>query len=282
MTRDHESTKHSRSVPVSPDPRPTGRSGVLTVDGSPLAGRARPFVMAHRGASAIAIENSLDAFRIAIEAGADVIETDLQLTVDGHIVCFHDETAERMTGEPLRVATATAWEVDRLRLRAPGGSGSLIQRERIPRLEEVLELVPPDVVLALELKDARFGTSRGAALLADALRERIAARGVFAISFDLAALHMLRRYAPDLPIGHITLNRLLPFQSVDLLGPFWRLLRLNPFYVRHAHANGRLVAPLDPDPHARLAYYVRKRVDAILTADPEETRRRLDRLRQSV
>ncbi len=256
------------------------RSGVrVDVATSPLAGRPRPYVMAHRGASAIATENSLSAFRIAIEAGADVIETDLQLTSDNRIVCFHDETTERMTGDLLRVGTATAGELSRLRLSKHDSSAS--ERQHIPFLEELLDIAPRNVVLALELKDARFATLDGAALLTAALAERITDRSVFVISFDLAALHAVRRVAPGLPIGHITLNRLLPLQSVDLLGPFWRLLRLNPFYVRHAHAMGRWVAPLDPDPHARLAYYVRKRVDAVLTADPAETRRRLDGLRGS-
>ena len=254
--------------------------GSVRVETSPLHGRKRPYVMAHRGASDAATENSLTAFRIAIESGADVIETDLRMTADDRVVCFHDETAERMSGDPTRIDAATLAEVRRLRLRPSGASAR--GEEQVPLLEELLDMTPPDVVLALELKDRSFSTPEGAARLIEQLGERIEQQSVFAISFDLPVLHAIRQTAPRLPIGHITLNRPFPLQSADLLGPFWRLLLMNPFYVRHAHARGRLVAPLDPDLNARLSYYVRKKVDAVLTNDPAETRRRLDAIRQDI
>ncbi|MHB2169546.1 glycerophosphodiester phosphodiesterase [Alsobacter sp. R-9] len=64
----------------------------------------RTLVIAHRGASALAPENSTESFRAALTAGADAIETDVRLTRDGVVVCFHDSTLARLAaGDPRRV-----------------------------------------------------------------------------------------------------------------------------------------------------------------------------------
>ena len=55
-------------------------------------GRTQPAIVAHRGASHDAPENTLEAFDLAWQQGADIIEGDFQLTADGEIVCYHDDT----------------------------------------------------------------------------------------------------------------------------------------------------------------------------------------------
>ena len=60
-------------------------------------------IVAHRGASHDAPENTLSAFKLAIEQGADGFEADFYLTTDGHIVCFHDKDTERISGEKLSI-----------------------------------------------------------------------------------------------------------------------------------------------------------------------------------
>src|SRR5215210_2034266 len=66
-----------------------------------------PVNLAHRGASASAPENTLEAFRIAVEAGAGGLELDVHLTRDGHVVVIHDDTVERTTGGTGSVAEMT-------------------------------------------------------------------------------------------------------------------------------------------------------------------------------
>src|SRR5262245_43534580 len=58
---------------------------------------AAPFVVAHRGASAYAPEHTVEAYRLALEQGADYVEQDLSLTKDGVLVCSHDPSLERIT-----------------------------------------------------------------------------------------------------------------------------------------------------------------------------------------
>ncbi|MCZ7571480.1 MAG: glycerophosphodiester phosphodiesterase family protein [Ardenticatenaceae bacterium] len=232
--------------------------------------RPKPYLMAHRGASDHAPENTLGSFRLALEAGADIIETDLWFTRDGELVCHHDATVARMTGRPGRVAEMTLSEVQSLRVRSR--FDERFPDEHIPTLAELLDLLPPEVVLTVELKDPRFSDSAWAERLARQAAERVVRQAIVAISFRRRNLQGLRAAAPTFPIGHIAVVEPFPTQQVDVLGPFWPLLFVNPGYVAWAHRRGKWVCPLDPAPHKRLQWYLRLGVDAILTNDPAATR----------
>ena len=101
-------------------------------------------VLGHRGYSAKYPENTLLAFKKAIEAGADGIELDVWLTKDGEVVVIHDETVDRTSNGSGRVKEMTLEELKELDF----GNG-----ERIPTLEEVFEAVPEDSVVNVEIKD---------------------------------------------------------------------------------------------------------------------------------
>ena len=68
---------------------------------------AEPLIIAHRGVSAHALENSLAACTLAVDHAADGIEVDVQLTRDGRVVLMHDSTLARMTGSPTAVSSTT-------------------------------------------------------------------------------------------------------------------------------------------------------------------------------
>jgi glycerophosphoryl diester phosphodiesterase len=250
--------------------QPTARRPeALLPAGHPFRVRPRPLVMAHRGDSEHAPENTLAAFRRALDEGADVLETDLWLSADGHFVCHHDATLERMTGDPRAVTEVGL--ADLARLAVTGRFGPAFAAERVPTLEQLLDDLPPAVVLVVELKDPRFARPELAARLAAQLAERAAAFTTVAVSFDLGYLAV--------PVGHITLRHLLPTQPTELLGPAWPLVFANPFYVRMAHRRGQLVGALDPTPGRRLRWYLARGADAVLSNDPGATRQALDRLR---
>jgi glycerophosphoryl diester phosphodiesterase len=110
----------------------------------------RPVVVAHRGASWDAPENTIAAFREAWRQGADAIEGDFRISADGVIVCVHDETTERTAGEALVVAETT---FDELRgLDVGTWKDGAFAGERIPTLEEVLATVPEGGLVYIELK----------------------------------------------------------------------------------------------------------------------------------
>lgn len=107
-------------------------------------------IWAHRGASAYAPENTLEAFRLAVEQQADGVELDVQLTKDGKVVVIHDETIDRVSSGQGYVKDYTLKELKKMSFNKlhPEYQGA-----KIPTLKEVLELLKPtDLTVNIELK----------------------------------------------------------------------------------------------------------------------------------
>ena len=155
-------------------------------------------VIAHRGASGYAPENTLAAFKRAIALGATFIETDLQLSRDSRFVAIHDDTVNRTTGGTGKVHDLSL--ADLKRLDAGAWFGSEFAGERIPTLDEILEFSKKhDVVFYLELKPG--GSWGGEHALIGALRESQAVARTVVISFDAGVLEGLRKIEPTLMTG---------------------------------------------------------------------------------
>lgn len=109
-----------------------------------------PEIIAHRGASADAPENTLAAIQLAWQQGADAAEIDVQLTADGQLVAIHDETTLRTGGVDWGVTDRTLAELKTLDVGL--WKSRQFFGERIPTLEEVLDLVPAGKRLFIEVK----------------------------------------------------------------------------------------------------------------------------------
>lgn len=155
-------------------------------------------VIAHRGASGHAPENTMAAFRRAVALGATFIETDLQLSRDARLVAIHDDTVDRTTNGKGAVHSLTLAELRRLD--AGSWFGSEFAGERIPTLDEILAFSKKnDVVFYLELKPA--GSWGGEHALIGALRESGEIARVVVISLDPGVIGALRRIEPLLMTG---------------------------------------------------------------------------------
>jgi glycerophosphoryl diester phosphodiesterase len=155
-------------------------------------------IIAHRGASGNAPENTLAAFRKAVALGATFIETDLHLSRDARFVAIHDATVNRTTNGQGAVHDMAL--ADLRKLDAGSWFGSEFTGERIPTLEEILEFSKKnDVVFYLEIKPgAAWG---GEHALVGALRETGEIPRVVVISFDAAIVLNLRKIEPTLMTG---------------------------------------------------------------------------------
>jgi glycerophosphoryl diester phosphodiesterase len=102
-----------------------------------------PLAIAHRGGSGLAPENSLAAFALASALGLRYLETDIRLTCDGHLVCFHDDTPERVTSAAGPVRSKSLGELRALRINGI---------EPIPTLDEALDAFP-EQFFSVDLKD---------------------------------------------------------------------------------------------------------------------------------
>lgn len=155
-------------------------------------------VIAHRGASGHAPENTMAAFRKALALGAAFIETDLQLSRDARLVAMHDATVNRTTNGEGPVHDLTLAELQRLD--AGSWFGSEFADERVPTLEEILQFAKKhDVVFYLELKPG--GSWGGEHALIGALRESGEIQRTLVISFSPEILAAVRRIEPTLMTG---------------------------------------------------------------------------------
>jgi len=233
-----------------------------------LEGRKKPYIIAHRGNKVNCPENTLAAFARAIKDGADILETDLHVTSDGQFVCIHDSTVDRTTNGSGQVEDMTLKQVRRF-------SASYGQREfeseRIPLLEEVVQIMPENMGLALELKSDRFLDEETCRALYQLLKKLNIHSRTIVLSFSTRRLEAMAKHVPQLPSGLISLSRLRPYRSTQLVGPFWPILLLNPRFVKTAHKRNQAVAPLDPNPDSRLWLYVKLGCDAVLTDNPAST-----------
>lgn len=103
---------------------------------------ASPLLYAHRGASLELPENTIEAFHLAVELGANALETDAHLTRDGRVVLSHDPSGKRMADVPRAIRMATLAEVREWNMGALHPRTPRSRRFRIPTLEEALEAFP--------------------------------------------------------------------------------------------------------------------------------------------
>jgi len=119
------------------------------------SGRFPVIVIAHRGFSGGAPENTISAFKKAIEVGSDMIELDVRFSKDGEIVVIHDETLERTTTGKGRVIEKTISELKQLD--AGSKFHSSFSGEKIPTLRDVLQLAHRQIPVNIELKMGDYG-----------------------------------------------------------------------------------------------------------------------------
>jgi glycerophosphoryl diester phosphodiesterase len=170
-------------------------------------------VVAHRGASAHAPENTMEAFRLAVEMGADAIELDVHLTSDGELAVIHDDTLDRTTDRSGSVASMTMAQVREANaghsFARQGDSGAPFRGRglRVPTLGEVLDWIPAGMGLVVEIKaraavDAAVEALRGSAVHA--------AGSASLISFDEPTIERAHELDPTLTTGYL----LVPSQPI--------------------------------------------------------------------
>lgn len=229
----------------------------------------RPAVIAHRGFSAIAPENTIAAVEASIDAGAGMVEVDVLLSADGAVVCIHDDTVDRTTDGSGRVAELTLAELKRLD--AGGRFDRRFRDERIPTLDEVLAVARGRILVNVEIKEeAPVGI---VPRVAAAIRGHGMEQRVLLSSF---AVHTLRRAvteAPEIPRALL----------VDTLrGDTWQLAReigvvaVNPKrkladegFVAEAHRRGMAVLPYTVNRRRAMERLIRIGVDGVFTDRPD-------------
>ena len=173
---------------------------------------ARPWIIGHRGASAIAPENTLAAFERAFRDGADGIELDVTLSSEGVPMVIHDDTLERTAAGQGWVWKRSVFDLKALD--AGSWFGASFSSERIPTLVEVLDLARGRGVVNVEIKSSREAAQNGGPspkALARAVTRVLDAHAepgtIVVSSFDPRVLRRVAAMAPSLELGFLRSSR---------------------------------------------------------------------------
>jgi len=183
-----------------------------------------PLIIAHRGCSSEAPENTLSAFKLALEQGCDAIELDVHLSGDGEIIVCHDDTLDRTSDGSGVIHEMTVQEIKQVD--AGSWFNPRYAGERIPLLQEVFELVPPNIMINVEAKGLHGDA--GERRLLQLLRDTNRVSSVVISSFDHQLLKRLKQREPNVRIGLLYDNELHHNQA-EQLGV--SVYSLHPYHV---------------------------------------------------
>ena len=248
-----------------------------------------PMVIGHRGYSSLAPENTFAAFRLILEHGIEGVELDVHRCATGEIVVAHDETLQRTAGVPLTLRDAPYGQI---REHDVGRwFGEEFAGERVPLLEEILELFGDRVFLDIEIKHyaTHFGHAQEGSVEAETVRllrkHGLAGRCIVS-SFDPFVVRRVRLLAPEIPVAAIyadtpDLPRLLRrggarfYSGATVMKP--NHASATPRHVRFHQRRGRLVMPWTVDDVELARVLAARGVDAVITNRPGEIRDGLER-----
>ncbi len=184
--------------------------------------QGRTLVFGHRGASAYAPMNTLPAFELAADQGADGIELDVWLSADRHLVVIHDATVDHTTGGSGCVYHKTLAD-----LKALDASHRLepYKGARIPTLDEVFQAVGQRLYINVEVKADRNMLPGTEQAVADSIRSFGLESRVIVSSFSSEILKTFRAIAPEVPIGFL--------YSEETRSNDWELIQTVPHEARH-------------------------------------------------
>lgn len=182
--------------------------------------KSKPLKIGHKGASLIAPENTLLAFKKAIDLKADYVEFDIHLTKDNEIVISHDGDTLRTTGVKKIIRDSTLEELKAL----DAGEG-----EKIPTLTELIRLSDGKLKLQPEIKAQGIAEP-----LIDILRETRLIETIIISSFDITELIRVKEIEPNVRIGYLIPSEIT---RLNLLKRYLKKALKNDFFALHPHFN---------------------------------------------
>jgi glycerophosphoryl diester phosphodiesterase len=245
-----------------------------------IENRSLPQIIAHRGDSSRAPENTLAAFEAAIDSGAHRVEFDVQLTRDGVPVVFHDDVLDRTTNGSGPVGTLCFVEIRRLD--AGSWFGPRFEGQRVPSLDEVLRLCGSRICMNVEIKFS--DTAQEPDGLEDRVVGALRAHGLAEVtvvsSFRSAALERVRLLAPEIrreslydegvhptALGALEWAATTASESFNLC---LTTLLSAPWLVTEAHERGLGIKVFTVDEPSEFLQVLELGVDGVFTSRPRE------------
>lgn len=226
-----------------------------------------PTVMAHRGLSADAPENTLYAFSDAISVGADFIELDVQQTRDGVLVVMHDSNLKRTTG-----VNKDIWDVDYAdiqNLDAGSWFDPAYANARIPTLEETLQFVDKRAKLNIEIKPTKHGSDTLEQDVAELITRYQYTDACYVTSFSYGSLKKVKEANPEIRTGYLMSVAYGQFYSLKYADAFSLIkVFVTSQVVNAAHQQGKQIFAWTVNSMSEVRSLCNLHVDSIITDDP--------------
>ncbi len=233
----------------------------------------RPIIFAHRGSSKYAPENTIAAFQMAIEQGAQAIELDVKLSLDQEVVVIHDVTVDRTTNFTGKV---DACSLNALRRMDAGSHFSeKFIGEKIPTLGEVLDLTKGKYLLNIELTNYSSPHDNLTSKVASLISIREVQNSVLFSSFLPGNLRKIKKELPEVPVAFLlppglsgwlyrsNLSRKLSPEFIHL-----HLNNVDDVYIQREHQRNRRVHVWTINDPNQMKMLFKADVDGIFTDDP--------------
>jgi len=241
-----------------------------------------PILLAHRGASTHAPENTIPAFELALQQGADGVELDAKLSADGRVMVIHDPTVDRTTGGHGRVAGMSFAELRELD--AGASFSEQFRGTKIPSLDEVLEAIGKKSIINVELTNY---TTRGDSLVekvCELVRHHGLQDHILFSSFLMTNLKDAGRLLPEVPRGLLALPgwlgawaRSFGFMFGDYQALHPHSSDVNAPQVSRVHRLNRRIIVWTANTADEVGRLKGWGVDGIITDDPQAAVRALGR-----
>ncbi len=223
-------------------------------------------IIAHRGYVAGNVENTISGLVNAANAGADLIEIDIQQTVDGEFVVFHDRTLRRLAGKNGVIANMTLSELKSLTIHQNGYS------DKIASLEDCIEIAKAlDVALLIELKVHGQETEDVLPKLVEKLRQYKVLDSYYVQSADVQKMAQLKKLVPNLRVGIVYALNIGPMEeNVDFIALEESWVTEQLIEELKQHPTDLFVWTLNDD--RSLQTFIEKNVSGVITDHPDVAR----------
>ncbi len=228
---------------------------------------------AHRGSVTEAPENTVSAMEKALEHGVQAIELDVQLTKDHELIVIHDHHLRRFNKRAKRLVNQyTLAEIRRIDV------GSYFSRaftkERLATLTELLNVIPEDILINIEIKNAPIIYEGIEKILLDTLQAERRMNNVMISSFDHVSLQYVQKEAPTIPLGLLFEHRIIrPWEyakssGLDVCSIHPKKTHVDKQFVEGCHQDGYKVFPFTVNDIETYEQFIQWGVDGVFSNNP--------------
>ncbi|MGV8146219.1 MAG: glycerophosphodiester phosphodiesterase [Alkaliphilus sp.] len=243
----------------------------------------KSLILAHRGASAYAPENTIIAFKEAIKMGADGFELDVHLSKDGYLIVIHDESVDRTTNGNGFIKDLTLDEIKRLD--AGSWYDSKFYKEKVSTLDEVVHLVKDTPLLVnIEIKNGPFFYEGIEQKIVDCVVKYDMQDRVIISSFDHYSVVKIKEINPSIKTGALFVSRTIaPWKYIkkigaDALHPHF--ISVTSEMVKNCHESNIEIHTYTVNEPEHINYLNKLGVDSIITNFPDRAKEIVDNLKK--